>query len=137
VLRSARLQTIVWTARIAEASRFYGDVLGLPLRTRSHGALVYDVAGGELRVSPVPATRPTEHTVLGFAVTDLRTLMRGLSELGIRWQRFAHLAQDAEGVLQLPDGTRVAWFRDPDGNLLSIVEYPHAGESREYLPASG
>jgi len=126
VLRSATLQTIVWTTRVAEAERFYGGVLELPLKTRSHGALVFEVGGGELRVSPVPGTRATEHTVLGFAVSDLRALMPGLSERGIRWERFAHLPQDADGVLRLPDGTQVVWFRDPDGNLLSIVEYARA-----------
>ena len=129
MLRSAKLQTIVWMTRAAEAERFYSDVLQLPLKATSHGALVYEVGGCGLRVSPVPAMRPSEHTVLGFAVTDLNALMRGLGERGVRWERFADLPQDAEGVLRLPDGTRVAWFRDPDGNLLSLVEYAGAQEA--------
>lgn len=68
MLASSRLQTIVWTSRIAEAEKFYGGVLGLPLKGKSHGALVYDVGGSDLRVSPVPSTQPSAHTVLGFAV---------------------------------------------------------------------
>jgi catechol 2,3-dioxygenase-like lactoylglutathione lyase family enzyme len=54
MLGHSRLQTIIWTSRIAEAERFYTDVLGLPLRGKSDGALVYDVSGSDLRVSPVP-----------------------------------------------------------------------------------
>ena len=126
MLQAAKLQTIVCTTRLADAEHFYGEVLQLPLKSRSHGALVCEVGGGELRVSPVPTLRTTEHTVLGFAVSDLRSLMRHLSERGIRWERFAQLPQDAGGVLRLQDGTQVAWVRDPDGNLLSIVEYTRA-----------
>ena len=62
MISTARLQTIVLTSRKAEAREFYGDRLGLRLKGESHGALVYDVGGGNLRVSPVPATEPSHHT---------------------------------------------------------------------------
>jgi catechol 2,3-dioxygenase-like lactoylglutathione lyase family enzyme len=62
MLASSKLQTIILTSRLAEAKRFYGDMLGLPLKDKSHGALVYDVGGSELRVSPVPSTEPSAHT---------------------------------------------------------------------------
>ncbi|HEV8199270.1 MAG TPA: VOC family protein [Candidatus Polarisedimenticolia bacterium] len=123
MLASSRLQTIVWTSRPQEAERFYSDVLGLRLTGRSLGALVYDVQGGDLRISPVPSTRPSEHTVAGFAVSDLSAVMAGLSERGVVWERIPGLPHDPEGVLRAPDGSRVAWFRDPDGNLLSIVQF--------------
>jgi catechol 2,3-dioxygenase-like lactoylglutathione lyase family enzyme len=123
VLASSKLQTIVWTSRPDAAEQFYSNVLGLPLRGRSDGALLYDVGGGELRVSPVPATQPSAHTVLGFGVPDLDAVRTALTARGIRWERFPGLPQDAAGVLRTPAGARVAWFRDPDGNLLSIVQY--------------
>ena len=123
MLASSKLQTIVLSSRLAEAEKFYGDVLGLKLKGKSHGALVYDVGGADLRVSPVPSTQPSPHTVLGFAVADLSTVMNALSMRGVEWQRFAHFPQDAAGVLVTPDGAKVAWFRDPDGNLLSLVQY--------------
>jgi catechol 2,3-dioxygenase-like lactoylglutathione lyase family enzyme len=123
MLASATLQTIVWTARIEEAEKFYGEVLGLHCKARSHGALVYDVGGSDLRVSPVPSTQPSAHTVLGFAVSDVRAAVHSLRELGVSFERFAGFAQDSAGVLTTPDGAKVAWFRDPDGNLLSIVQY--------------
>lgn len=123
MLADSKLQSIVWTSRIAEAEIFYGEVLGLRLTGRSHGALVYEVNGGDLRVSPVPATKPSEHTVLGFAVPDIHIAVDGLGSRGVTFERFAGFPQDEKAVLTTPDGAKVAWFRDPDGNLLSIVEY--------------
>jgi catechol 2,3-dioxygenase-like lactoylglutathione lyase family enzyme len=123
MLASSKLQTIILSSRLAEAEKFYGDVLGLKLKGKSHGALVYDVGGADLRVSPVPTAQPSPHTVLGFAVADLSAVMNALSIRGVKWERFANFPQDAAGVLVTPDGAKVAWFRDPDGNLLSLVQY--------------
>lgn len=123
MLATSTLQTIVWTSRLPEAEAFYSHLLGLALKGRSDGALVYDVNGGDLRVSPIPRAEPTAHTVVGFAVPDLNATMDALSERGLKWERFPEMPQDAIGVLRTPDGARVVWFRDPDGNLLSIVQY--------------
>jgi catechol 2,3-dioxygenase-like lactoylglutathione lyase family enzyme len=123
VLAYSKLQTIILTSRLAEAKSFYGDVLGLPLKGTSDGALVYDVGGSDLRVSPVPSTEPSAHTVVGFAVSDLSATVSVLSARGIEWERFAGIQQDATGMLVTPEGAKVVWFRDPDGNLLSIVQY--------------
>jgi catechol 2,3-dioxygenase-like lactoylglutathione lyase family enzyme len=124
VLASSKLQTIILTSRSNEAERFYSDVLGLSLKRKSDGALVYDVGGGDLCVSSVPATEPSAHTVVGFAVFNLSAVMSILSGRGIQWERFPGFPQDPAGVLVTPDRAKVAWFRDPDGNLLSIVQYP-------------
>src|SRR5258708_20224279 len=122
MLASSTLQTIVWTSRILEAEKFYGEVLGLRFKARSHGALVYDVGGSDLRVSPVPSTQPSAHTVLGFAVLDLGAVMRALCMRGVKWERFANFPQDAAGVLITPDGAKVAWVRDPYGNLPFLTQ---------------
>jgi catechol 2,3-dioxygenase-like lactoylglutathione lyase family enzyme len=123
MLDRSSLQTIVWTSRIPEAEKFYSEVLGLPLKAKSHGALVYSVGGSDLRVSPVPSTQPSAHTVLGFAVADIGTIVKLLGKRGVSLERFAGFPHDAVGILTIPDGTKVAWFRDPDGNLLSVVQY--------------
>jgi catechol 2,3-dioxygenase-like lactoylglutathione lyase family enzyme len=123
MLSTARLQTLVWTARRAQAERFYSEILGLRLKGESHGALVYDVGGGELRVSPVPSTLPSAHTVLGFAVADMHAVVAMLRSRGVEFEKFPGFRQDDDGVFTTPDGAMVAWFRDPDGNLLSIVQY--------------
>jgi catechol 2,3-dioxygenase-like lactoylglutathione lyase family enzyme len=123
VLASSRLQTLICTTHPTAAEQFYSNVLGLTLRGKSHGALLYDVGGSDLRVSPVPSLQPAVHTVAGFAVTDLDRVMAALAARGVVWERFPGFSHDAAGVLRTPEGARVAWFRDPDGNLLSIVQH--------------
>jgi catechol 2,3-dioxygenase-like lactoylglutathione lyase family enzyme len=123
MLGTSRLQTIIWTSRIAAAERFYTDVLQLPLRAKSDGALVYDVNGSDLRVSPVPSTQPTAHTVMGFAVEDLDPIVTELGRRGVTWERFSGFPHDERGIVVTPDRAKVVWFRDPDGNLLSIVQF--------------
>lgn len=123
MLSNSKLQTIVWTSRISVAEAFYRDVLGLVVKARSDGAVVFDVNGADLRVSPVTSTWPSEHTVLGFAVPDVDKEVDLLKNLGVAFERFEHFPHEANGVLVTPEGSRVAWFRDPDGNLLSIVQF--------------
>jgi len=123
MLANARLQTIIWTADRARADGFYGEVLGLARRGESHGASVYDVGGAELRVSPVPSTEPSPHTVLGFAVADIDVIAAALSARHVPTERFPNFNHDERGVWRAPDGAQVLWFRDPDGNLLSVVQY--------------
>ena len=123
MLASSKLLTIIWTSRMAEAEEFYGEVLGLPLKGKSHGAAVYDVGGSDLRVSPVPATQPSAHTVVGFSVADIAATVAMLTKRGVSLERIAGLPQDSIGILRTPEGAKVAWFRDLDGNLLSIVQY--------------
>ncbi len=123
MLGSARLQTLVWTADKARAKAFYSGVLDLPFQGESFGALLYKVGNGELRVSPVPSTRPSEHTVLGFAVDNLGEVADELGRRGLYVERIAGFQHDQRGVWTAPDGTKVLWFRDPDGNLLSVVQY--------------
>ena len=124
MLTHSKLQSIIWTSRIAEAETFYRDVLGLNLRARSDGALVFDVGGGDLRVAPVPSTAPSEHTVMGFAVGDVASVIAALSSRGVIFERFAGFPHAENGTVISPDGARVAWFRDPDGNILSVVQFP-------------
>ena len=128
LLTNSKLQVIICSADLTKAEHFYTNILGLTFVRQSHGALVYCVNGVDLRVSPVPSMRPTQHTVLGFAVKDLRAVLRQLNLQGIALERFNNFPQDQEGILRLPGGDLVAWFRDPDGNLLSVVEYSASAE---------
>jgi catechol 2,3-dioxygenase-like lactoylglutathione lyase family enzyme len=123
MLANARLQTIVCTTDIERAEPFYRDTLGLPLKQQSEGARVFDVGGAELRLSPVDSHTPGEHTLIGFAVADLDAVLNQLQDRGVEFERFAQLKQDERGVVLAPGGARVAWLRDPDGNLMSVVEF--------------
>jgi catechol 2,3-dioxygenase-like lactoylglutathione lyase family enzyme len=123
MLSSSRLQTIICTSRLAAAEEFYGHVLGLHCKGKSHGALIYDVAGSDLRVSPVPSWQPSGHTAVGFSVSDLDAVLATLGARGLSAERFPHFTHDEAGVVVTPEGARVLWLRDPDGNLLSIVQF--------------
>jgi catechol 2,3-dioxygenase-like lactoylglutathione lyase family enzyme len=123
MLAAARLQTLVWTSRLAEATAFYRDVLGLPFRCSEHGASVFDVGGGVLRVAPVSSTTPSAHTIFGFGVADAYATVAWLKTRGVAFERFPGIPHDEHGVFTLPDGAKVAWFRDPDGNIFSVVQY--------------
>jgi len=127
MLASSRLQTIICTARLAEAERFYGEVLGLRVQRRSHGGVIYDVGGSDLLVMPVPSFEPSAHTVVGFAVADLDKVTAALAARNVQWMRIPQLTHDQAGVVMTPWGARVLWFRDPDGNVLSVVQYAVTG----------
>tara|TARA_R110002096_G_scaffold161007_2_gene327341 strand:- start:6873 stop:7259 length:387 start_codon:yes stop_codon:yes gene_type:complete len=122
MLLDAKLQFVICTSRIVEAELFYSDILGLRLRTKSDGALLYVVGGGELRVSPVPTMTASEHTLLGFVVEDVDRVIAQLGARGVAFERFDRFPHEENGAFVTPDGARVAWFRDPDGNLLSVFE---------------
>lgn len=122
-LADSALQTLVCSEDIGRSEQFYSNVLGLPLVGRSHGALVYRVGRGELRVSPVPSTEPSKHTVVGFEVADVDLVVADLTSKGVAFERFPGFSHDEAGVWIAADGTKVAWFRDPDGNLMSLVHY--------------
>lgn len=112
----------VATVRPADALAFYRDVLGLRLVEETPFAIVFDAGGTTLRVQKAPDHVPPQHTVLGWSVPDLDATMQALAGKGVGFVRYDFLDQDAAGVWTAPDGTRIAWFRDPDGNLLSLTQ---------------
>src|SRR5262245_5652994 len=98
MLTNAKLQAIVCSSNLVEARRFYGEVLQLPSKGSSVGAEVFDVGGVALRVSPVPASTPSEHTVLGFAVPDVIAVAEWLHAKGVQFERFPSFSHDALGI---------------------------------------
>ena len=76
-----------------------------------------------LRVQKVHELRPARHTVLGWRVPDIRSRIKELTKKGVRFERYDGLGQDESGVWTTPSGAKVAWFKDPDGNTLSITQF--------------
>lgn len=126
MLSNSKLQSIICTSRLDDAEKFYRDLLGLEMINKSEGALVFDVNGSDLRISPVSSMTPTEHTALGFSVPDVVNIVSILTDRGIEFERFDGFPHEPDGIVTTPDGSKVAWFRDPDGNLLSVVQFPHS-----------
>ncbi len=114
----------------AAARFFYGEILGLRLVADEEFALVFDANGTELRVQKVPEPAPLSYTVLGWKVVDIGETVRRLAAKGVRFESYEWLPQDESGVWTAPDGTRVAWFKDPDGNLLSLTQFGDSARPR-------
>jgi predicted enzyme related to lactoylglutathione lyase len=105
------------------AKTFYSEVLGLRLASDTSCALVFDACGSMLRVVKVQALVPSPHTVLGWNVPDIRAAMQRLAKNGIAFERYTGIVQDELGVWTTPDDHKVCWFKDPDGNTLSLTQF--------------
>lgn len=124
MLNQSRLVCFVATADADRARAFYQGTLGLTLVEDGGYALVFDANGTQLRVQRVDAVAPHAYTALGWEVDDLATAVRALAAKGLDAARFPGLPLDADGIWDTPDGSRVAWFHDPDGNTLSLSQPP-------------
>ena len=113
----------VATANPKRARAFYQKTLGLTLLEDTPFALVFDANGIMLRVQKVQSLKPATHTVLGWRVPDIRKAIGALVRKKIRFERYPGLPQDQMGVWSSPSGAKVAWFEDPDGNILSLTEF--------------
>ncbi|MFL6628461.1 MAG: VOC family protein [Burkholderiaceae bacterium] len=122
MLSHARPVCFIATADAGRARAFYEQQLGLALVEDSGYALVFDAQGTPLRVQRVEVVAPHPYTAFGWEVDDVATQVRALAANGVAMARFPGLPQDADGVWTTPDGSRVAWFHDPDGNTLSISQ---------------
>lgn len=123
MLRKAPLVAFVATARPDAARAFYAEVLGLELTSDDQFALVFDAGGTTLRVAKVEQLQPAPFTVLGWLVDDIESAAADLSARGVQFERYGEwMQQDAHGIWSAPGGARIAWFKDPDGNTLSITQ---------------
>ena len=123
MLGSAKVMAFVATADPVKAKDFYGGIVGLRLVSDDAFALVFDGNGTMLRVQKVDRVVPAHYTALGWEVRDIRTAVRELAGKGLSFVRIEGFGPDALGIWTAPDGTRVAWFKDPDGNILSLTEF--------------
>ncbi len=124
MLGSSKVVGFVGVRDPERAKAFYRDTLGLKLVLEELPfALVFDCQGTALRVTVVREVAAAPYTVLGWQVTDITTTATQLAAAGVKLQRYPGLSQDELGIWTAPGGARVAWFQDPDGNLLSISQH--------------
>ena len=115
----------VTIVNVEHAKEFYRDVLGLRLVSEEPPfALVFEAHGIMLRLSIAKELPPARGTVLGWQVPDIAAAVTGLVRAGVRFERYDFAKQDDLGIWTTPTGAKVAWFKDPDGNILSISEHP-------------
>lgn len=122
-LISAKPTIFLATADAEAARSFYETMLGLSLEVDDAYALVYQLAGAELRLSKVPNHTPLPFTVLDWQVPSISEAHATLSANGVTFTVFDGMGQDENGIWTSPDGgARILWFKDPDGNVLSVSE---------------
>lgn len=117
--------TFVITANRAAAKPFYADVLGLRVLGEDDHAVTFDAGNRTpLRLTTMPGYQSAGHTVLGWHVADLPAVMAALKAKGVAFKTYEGMGQDANGVWTSPDGgANLAWFTDPDGNVLSLTQF--------------
>lgn len=106
-----------------KARAFYEGVLGLRFVKDDGFALVFDANGIMVRAAKMKEVTPVQFTVLGWQVSDIENVVRALQAKGVRFEIFGFFKQDELGIWTAPTGDKVAWFKDPDGNMLSVSEH--------------
>ncbi len=121
---SARTMSFVITRDRPRAVAFYTGVLGFRLTGEDDFAAVFDLNGTMMRMATVAEHVPADHTVLGWEVDDIEAAVRGLRDAGVTFKVYDGFGQDELGIWAAPaGGSRVAWFLDPDGNVLSLAQF--------------
>ena len=117
------LIAFVATRDASRAKMFYGGTLGLELMSEDQFAVVFDAHGTMLRVAKVAEVTIAKYTVLGWHVPDIEAAAAELRKSGVELERFPGMNQDGLGIWKSPGGARIGWFKDPDGNILSITQF--------------
>ena len=122
VLANAELAAFLPTRDLDRTRVFFTETLGLSIIENTSFACVFDAHGTTVRVALVEELRPAPYTVLGWIVSDLSAAVRGLAARGVFFERFPTMDQDELDIWTTPGGDRVAWFKDPEGNVLSLTQ---------------
>jgi len=122
MLGTARIVAFGATRDSARSRAFYEGVLGLTFIEEDSYACVFDAGGVQLRIQKVQSLVPQPHTMLGWSVASIDDVVATLADKGVTMERYGFLEQDENGVWTSPSGAKIAWMKDPDGNLLSLTE---------------
>jgi catechol 2,3-dioxygenase-like lactoylglutathione lyase family enzyme len=122
MLGSTDIVAFVPTKDPEKAKAFYVDLLGLRFVKDDGFAMVLDANGIMVRVARAQFA-PAPFTILGWQVSDIEQIAKTLQEKGVQFERFGFFEQDPLGIWTAPTGDKVAWFKDPDGNILSISQH--------------
>lgn len=123
MLETSDLIAFAAATDLARAREFYEQTLGLAVVEENGFACVLDAHGTMLRITAVPVVPPVGYTVLGWRVGDIAAAAAGLAARGVVFLRYDSMDQDSRGIWTTPGGDQVAWFADPDGNVLSLTQF--------------
>jgi catechol 2,3-dioxygenase-like lactoylglutathione lyase family enzyme len=123
-LSEAQVTPFLASTDLLRARAFFEGVLGLEVLSLDSFALVLKTPNGSIRVIEVQEHALAPSTVLGWDVSDIHTVVRGLTLRGVTFKRYPGMTQDELGIWIAPSGSRIAWFNDPDDNVLSVAQHP-------------
>jgi catechol 2,3-dioxygenase-like lactoylglutathione lyase family enzyme len=124
MLASEKIIGFVPISDAARAKSFYADKLGLKFVSEDSFAVVFDANGNMIRLTRMKEVQPQAFTILGWQVSDIVATVQRLQANGVTFERYGgFMQQDELGIWNAPGGTRVAWFKDPDGNTLSVSQH--------------
>jgi catechol 2,3-dioxygenase-like lactoylglutathione lyase family enzyme len=123
MLGSTNIVAFVPITDTAKARAFYEGVLGLRFVKDDGFAMVLDANGIMVRAAKMKEVKPAEFTILGWQVTDIENVVRSLQKEGVHFEIFGFFKQDELGIWTAPTGDKIAWFKDPDGNTLSVSQH--------------
>lgn len=123
MLGSAKIMGFVASSDLRKAREFYEGVLGLAFVSEDRFAVVLEANGIQVRIAKVEEFTPQPFTVLGWEVSEIEETVSRLLGRGVHFKRYAKMEQDDLAIWQSPSGAKVAWFSDPDGNVLSVTQF--------------
>jgi catechol 2,3-dioxygenase-like lactoylglutathione lyase family enzyme len=123
MLSSAKVIAFLPSSDLERSRQFFTGTLGLTVDDVTPYACVLHVGATMVRITKVDDLRPQPFTVFGWDVVDIETVVAALANAGVSFLHFAGMDQDTAGVWTTPGGDKVAWFHDPDGNILSLTQF--------------
>jgi len=122
-LGSSQVAAFIAVSDAVRSRDFYENTLGLTVIREDDWAVEFDANGTSLRMQKGVSFTPQEFTVLGWHVDDIDAAMTDLRARGVVFEEYPWMPPDSNGVMTFPGGAKVAWFKDPDGNVLSLDQY--------------
>jgi len=123
MLASCKMVGFVITTDYEKARAFYEGKLGFKFVSLDQFALVMKVGGHHIRISKASSFTPLQSTVLGWEVQDVAAVVDWLTQRGVTFEKYAFVQDKERGIWTAPGGSKVAWFKDPDGNVLSVSQH--------------
>jgi catechol 2,3-dioxygenase-like lactoylglutathione lyase family enzyme len=124
MLAQGKLSGFVPTTDYDKARAFYEGKLGFSFVSLDQYALVMSVGGHRIRITKMPNFTPLQGTILGWEVQDIQAVATWLRDRGVTLEKYPFVQDRDLGIWTTPSGDKVAWFKDPDGNILSIAQHP-------------
>jgi catechol 2,3-dioxygenase-like lactoylglutathione lyase family enzyme len=120
MLASGKMVGFIPTKDYEKARAFYEGKLGFEFVSLDQFALVLSIGGHKIRISKIPNFTPLQGTILGWEVQDIEAVARWLRDNGVAPEKFPFVQDQDLGIWIAPTGDKIAWFKDPDGNILSV-----------------